>query len=170
MGKFKAISQEEIRLVATIPCPKCPGRLRLRRSKYGLFYGCVNYPRCDASHGAHPDGTPLGIPANDETKEWRIKTHNIFDELWGRENPYLDRYTKKWRRTIAYMWLGEKMSLSEEECHIGRFDIYKCKEAICICEDKSWEKIEHWYKRRNNAKSKRSKCKGTGGRKAAFAY
>lgn len=27
-------------------CPRCDGRLVLRKGKYGLFYGCSNYPRC----------------------------------------------------------------------------------------------------------------------------
>ncbi len=27
-------------------CPKCGGRLIKRRSKYGTFYGCSNYPKC----------------------------------------------------------------------------------------------------------------------------
>ncbi len=27
-------------------CPKCGGALRLRRGKYGDFYGCSNYPKC----------------------------------------------------------------------------------------------------------------------------
>ncbi|SDB66668.1 NERD domain-containing protein [Butyrivibrio sp. INlla16] len=27
-------------------CPKCGGRLVLRKGKYGEFYGCSNYPKC----------------------------------------------------------------------------------------------------------------------------
>jgi hypothetical protein len=27
-------------------CPKCNGELILRKGKYGLFYGCSNYPHC----------------------------------------------------------------------------------------------------------------------------
>lgn len=27
-------------------CPKCGGRLVLRKGKYGSFYGCSNYPKC----------------------------------------------------------------------------------------------------------------------------
>ena len=27
-------------------CPRCGGRLVLRKGKYGVFYGCYNYPRC----------------------------------------------------------------------------------------------------------------------------
>jgi len=28
-------------------CPKCESELKLRHSKYGDFYGCSNYPKCD---------------------------------------------------------------------------------------------------------------------------
>ena len=27
-------------------CPRCNGKLILRKGKYGEFYGCSNYPRC----------------------------------------------------------------------------------------------------------------------------
>lgn len=37
--------QREIKTTSGI-CPQCNGRLILRRSKYGLFYGCSNYPKC----------------------------------------------------------------------------------------------------------------------------
>ena len=32
--------------VKTGQCPRCNGRLVLRKGKYGDFYGCSNYPRC----------------------------------------------------------------------------------------------------------------------------
>ena len=28
------------------PCPKCDGKLILRKSVYGEFLGCSNYPKC----------------------------------------------------------------------------------------------------------------------------
>ncbi|MEL3909036.1 MAG: topoisomerase DNA-binding C4 zinc finger domain-containing protein [Treponemataceae bacterium] len=27
-------------------CPKCDAKLKLRKGKYGEFYGCSNYPKC----------------------------------------------------------------------------------------------------------------------------
>ena len=27
-------------------CPRCGGRLKLRKGRYGAFYGCSNYPKC----------------------------------------------------------------------------------------------------------------------------
>ena len=31
-------------------CPRCGGVLKLRNGKYGPFYGCSNYPKCDFTH------------------------------------------------------------------------------------------------------------------------
>ena len=28
-------------------CPKCGGKLLEKTGKYGLFYGCANYPKCE---------------------------------------------------------------------------------------------------------------------------
>lgn len=28
-------------------CPRCGGQLVIREGKYGQFYGCINYPKCD---------------------------------------------------------------------------------------------------------------------------
>lgn len=33
--------------VASGKCPRCGGNLVLRKSKYGKFYGCSNYPKCN---------------------------------------------------------------------------------------------------------------------------
>lgn len=33
--------------VASGRCPRCGGSLVLRNGKYGQFYGCSNYPRCN---------------------------------------------------------------------------------------------------------------------------
>ena len=33
--------------VASGRCPRCGGNLVLRNGKYGQFYGCSNYPRCN---------------------------------------------------------------------------------------------------------------------------
>lgn len=111
-----------------LPCPDCSGMLVLRKSKYGLFYGCVNYPYCTAAHGAHPDGSPLGVPADKGTKEARIAAHAAFDKLWkGEDAPF--------KREDAYKWLKDKMGLSSEECHIGRFDKDTCKKVVDVCRE-----------------------------------
>ena len=110
--------------VKEMSCPQCDqGNMVLRESKYGPFYGCDQYPRCDATHGAHPDGSPLGIPADKQTKQWRIKCHEYFDKLWKE-----DRYGCS--RSDAYSILQAITGLDEEDCHIARFDIDMCKDVI----------------------------------------
>lgn len=34
-------------------CPKCGAQMVLRTSKYGKFYGCPNYPKCDGKRDYH---------------------------------------------------------------------------------------------------------------------
>lgn len=42
--KCKYIKQD----LLEVPCPKCGGDIAVRKTKRGdLFYGCVNYPKCD---------------------------------------------------------------------------------------------------------------------------
>jgi ssDNA-binding Zn-finger/Zn-ribbon topoisomerase 1 len=51
-------------------CPKCGGQTELRTGKYGKFWGCIDYPKCDGTKSANPDGTlkqPKPPPASDWT-------------------------------------------------------------------------------------------------------
>lgn len=102
-------------------CPDCGGDMVLRKSKRfdRLFYGCERWPECQAAHGAHPDGEPLGIPANRETKDARIRAHDAFDRLWKNHGP-MDRKQ-------AYLWMQERMKMTPEEAHIGRFTKEECE-------------------------------------------
>jgi ssDNA-binding Zn-finger/Zn-ribbon topoisomerase 1 len=86
------------------------------------FYGCVRFPVCKGTHGMHPDGKPLGVPADPETKKWRIAAHESFDRLWK---------SGKMNRKEAYKWLAEKFQVAE--IHIGEADIERCKEIIKVC-------------------------------------
>jgi len=111
-------------------CPDCGADLVLRySSRYNsYFYGCKAFPKCLAAHGAHYEtGEPLGIPANQETKNWRIKAHDAFDLLWKK-----DLMTKKsiMHRQKAYRWMQEAMEMTKDEAHIGNFDIEQCKRLI----------------------------------------
>ena len=104
-------------------CPDCGSDMVLRNSRHGKFYGCSKYPNCTATHGAHEDGTPLGVPADNETKEARMEAHRIFDMLW-KDGPL--------SRKEAYQWMQEKMGLSEKEAHIGMFDKEQCERLIQV--------------------------------------
>lgn len=106
-----------------LKCGECSSDMILRNSKHGIFYGCSRYPDCKGTHGAHPDGSPLGVPADKETKEWRMKTHKVFDPLW-KDRKY--GYSRK----DAYELLQRLTGLPPEDCHISRFDISTCKRVI----------------------------------------
>lgn len=110
-------------------CAECGAEMVLRQtSKFRYnngrprkFYGCSRYPECKAVHGAHPDGKPLGIPANAETKRWRMEAHKLFDQLWKSGAHTKDE---------AYAELQARMKMTPEEAHIGRFTKEQCIELI----------------------------------------
>jgi len=114
-------------------CPECGAPMVLREARSdrairkGPFWGCSRFPSCKATHGAHPDGQPLGLPADKETKRWRIVAHEAFDRLWEPAGPSA--------RAAAYRWLSRSMALTEAECHIGRFSIEQCKQVIELAID-----------------------------------
>lgn len=118
---------------SVVQCPICKEAMILRstsRFTYPngqgrLFWGCTRYPKCKATHGAHPDGTPLGIPADQETKQWRVKAHESFDKLWKQHD-----LTRK----QSYVVLQKIMGMNEKEAHIARFDIAQCKRLIALCD------------------------------------
>jgi len=104
-------------------CPECGEPMRLKSSRYGPFYGCSRWPECTATHGAHPDGKPLGIPADTETKQWRIRAHAAFDAIWKHQR-------SKKARGRAYRWMQMAMNMGEAEAHIGRFTKEQCQLLI----------------------------------------
>ena len=89
-------------------CPDCGSIMILRRTtkfktkdgKDRMFWGCSKWPECNATHGAHPDGTPLGIPANKKTKEMRMRVHRLLEQNWGEW-----RTTTKKQKQQMYAWL-----------------------------------------------------------------
>lgn len=109
-------------------CPECGKRMVLRETHRFLrngnprkFYGCLGYPKCRATHGAHQDGRPLGIPANEETKLARVQAHAVFDRLWK---------TGTMSRKQAYVHMRELMGLSKDNAHIGKFTKEQCDRLI----------------------------------------
>lgn len=106
-----------------LTCPECGAPMRLRPSKFGLFYGCTAWAdtKCSGGHGARSDGTPHGVPANKETKEARQAAHFVFDHLW--KNGHMSR-------SDAYRWMQRTMGMSPDEAHIGRFTRDQCKALV----------------------------------------
>ena len=84
------------------------------------FYLC---PQCGSYVGCHP-GTwkEMGRLANEELRKAKSLAHTHFDLLWiGAGNM---------SRREAYAWLANAMGIKAEDCHIGRFDVDQCHEAI----------------------------------------
>lgn len=123
-----------------VTCPECGARMVLRSSpKYQwpngvdrLFYGCSRWPQCSATHGSHPDGRALGVPANKETKAARQRAHAQFDALLAE---------KRWTKKDGYHWLGQKLGMKsgiqiKQECHIAKFDKQTCDLVVILCAEK----------------------------------
>lgn len=111
-----------------LKCGECGALMVLRKSpKFPKpFYGCSRFPECRGTHGAHPNGSPLGVPASKEVKEWRIKAHDAFDTLWKCGGINMTR--KK-----AYQLLTQEMGESKQ-VHIGELDIEGCNRVIVASE------------------------------------
>lgn len=99
-------------------CPECNGNLILKKSKYGKFYGCTNYPKCQATHGAHPNGKPLGIPGDNDTKLSRVELHNALDKKFC-EN-----------RKEIYKWLKKSLNKSSNKAHIALLNESECNNLL----------------------------------------
>lgn len=106
-------------------CFECGSPMVLRMNRkfkgHGLFYGCQNWPSCKGIHSAHPDGTPMGKPADSRTRKARHEVHLAFDPIWRR------RYKT---RNGAYALLRRELGLTKDECHIGLFDLAMCERAL----------------------------------------
>jgi len=125
-------------------CIHCKIPLVLRTSKQyryhngdpKRFYGCPNWPGCNCTSGANPDGTPSSIPADDATKQARRNAHRIFDKLWMRDGREWDGKSYLLTRKRAYEVMQGLMGMSEEQAHIGQFSIDQCDQLI--------ERLKHW--------------------------
>lgn len=104
----------------SLSCPDCGSHMRLMGSMWGVNWHCTS-PGCKTTHGAHPDGRPLGSPADAGTRRARARAHDAFDRLWkhGLMN-----------RTQAYSWMSRVLGISKQEAHIGSLDAASC-ERLC---------------------------------------
>lgn len=107
--------------VDDLACADCGALMVLEEADEGPLYVCGRFPACDGTHGAHPDGTPLGRPADAETRRLRKRCHEVFDRLWTEGER---------TREEAYSLLQEITGLAPREAHISRFDPATCRKVI----------------------------------------
>lgn len=105
-------------------CPECSAEMVLRNSRYGRFYGCSTFPVCKATHGAHPNGEPLGFPANKELKLLRMKAHNQIELLFGKWS----QMTKTDKKQM-YIWLRNNTK-SGHIAKMGKEEIFRLLKKI----------------------------------------
>ena len=107
-------------------CGDCGTAMHLRRSVmvvWGLVWNCPRFPECRGSHGAHPDGRPLGVPGDEPTRRARERAHEAFD--WWFNSPAL--------RDRGYEWLAGRLGIARDACHFALFDQATCERVITIC-------------------------------------
>lgn len=108
-----------------LKCPECGSAMvrRIQRSTGDPFWGCSAFPNCRATHGAHPDGRPLGRPGTKEEKRKRIEAHDWFDRLWK---------TGIMSRPKAYQWMQTALVMTPKQAHIGLFGVAECDALIAV--------------------------------------
>lgn len=91
------------------------------------FFACTP---CGAWVGCHPNGKPLGRLANAELRRAKQYVHAAFDPIWR---------SGELSRSRAYAWLARALNISTAECHIGMFDVERCRAAYRACIDRRKE-------------------------------
>lgn len=97
-----------------------PHRHDLRNAKFWRCEPCGAYVGTHANSRKH---VPFGRLAKPELRALKQQVHAAFDPLWqGRETS----------RSSAYGWLAEAMGIPHGECHIGKFDEQRCRDALVV--------------------------------------
>lgn len=123
------LSDDQIRATnaaETPACPDCDAKMILRRSRFGLFYGCSNYPSCQGTHGAHPNGVPLGVPAGEKVKKLRHRAHELLEAKFGRKG--------------YFRFLRKTLNVNPEKAHVAMLDERQLNVVITTLEG-GWEQV-----------------------------
>jgi len=108
-------------------CPECSGPMKLGKGRFGIGYSCAQgWEKCKGSHGAHPDGAPMGTPANWRTRKLRSEAHEMFDRLWRKDA----KGSSKMSRSDAYAWMRSALGLDSDSGHISKFDSAQCRKLM----------------------------------------
>jgi hypothetical protein len=101
-----------------------------------FFYVCRAFPKCNVMHRAHPDGNPMGKPADARTRKFRVLAHEAFDRLWL---DYRGKINRAYVRKLAYEWLRKATGMTS--CHIGSLNEYGCKQVMTACQGVTTEQV-----------------------------
>lgn len=114
-----------------------------RKQNSGKMYICT---KCGASVGTHKSNRriALGILANEEMRDLRVKCHSILDKRL-RFFPKIDRNKERKR---MYYELAEKLEIDVKDCHFAHFDLETLKRAYEIMK----EELSKEKKNRKNKK------------------
>ena len=101
----------------------------LRRSTYGLFYGCGKWftTRCNGKVGAHPNGQPLGFPVTHDVRILRIKAHALLDAKYGRKGYFSP--------------LAKMLGIPREQAHIAMLTKTQLETVIAYVEG-GWDDVK----------------------------
>lgn len=94
---------------------KVSDRWAYRNGSPKLMFTCSKAPACKGVHGAHPDGKPLGVPVDQETRTLRRMVH---DKLFKNGFTHVAQHSK---------WLRER---GFGGGHVGAMTKQECKRAI----------------------------------------
>lgn len=120
------------------------------------FWRCVP---CDATVGCHK-GTrrALGRPANAELGKARVTLHEqMVDPLWKTavesvgytpEDPRAIAIIRNTARARVYEYLGWRLGLDRDECHVAQFDLVQCRRAWVALRGITYPEIRDWAKAR----------------------
>ena len=85
------------------------------------FYACSQWPKCKGTHGAHPDGEPLGTPADALTGKARSRVHKVAGKIWGKWEK-----SSRAQRQKMYDW----MVRNAPKEHIADMTVDECEITI----------------------------------------
>lgn len=112
-----------------LSCPECGSpmelvwsdRYRYKDGKRRPFYRCYRSPECNGSHGAHPNGAPLGRPAGKDTRALRMKVHAELNKIFP--------WKKKTGKIKTSAWLKKR---GFGDGHVANMSAGECRDALII--------------------------------------
>lgn len=117
-----------------VNCGECGSPMKLRRSKEftypetglpRLYYSCSRFPQCRGTVRANADGSPIGTPANRETKDARSAAYLALEDF---------RRGRGWNRSGTLSWLSKRLRIERGGCQVSNFDLPTCKKVLSIVE------------------------------------